>query len=61
MSKDGQKMQGQVNKGIMASIYTKMSGHPTCEFVIDYPKDRKWMRAGDTLQGKIQIKTTVDG
>ena len=52
-------MQGKVNKGIMNSIYTKMSGHPSCEFVVNYPKDRTWMRAGDDLTGKIELRTSV--
>ena len=38
-----------------------MSGHPSCEFIINYPKDRKWLRAGDDLTGKIEFKTSVSG
>jgi hypothetical protein len=38
-----------------------MSGHPTCEIVLEYPKDRKYYSLGDDLKGKIKIKTYVDG
>ena len=61
MSQDGQKSQGGQPTGIMNSIFTKMSGHPTCNFIIEFPQGREHLTAGDTLKGKIEFKTTVDG
>ena len=45
----------------MNSIYTKMSGHPTCEIEMEYLPGRKYFTAGDDLKGKIKMKTTVEG
>tara|TARA_B110000285_G_C15029503_1_gene565938 strand:+ start:161 stop:382 length:222 start_codon:yes stop_codon:yes gene_type:complete len=58
MINQDQKAQGG---GILNSIYTKMSGHPTCEIEMDYVPGRKYFTAGDDLKGKIRIKTTVEG
>ena len=61
MSKDGQKMQAQVQGGLLNKLYTRMSGHPNCEVILDYYDGRKFFTAGDDLKGKIKIKTLVDG
>ena len=47
--------------GILNSIYTKMSGHPTCEVVLQKFEGRNHFTAGDDLHGRIIIKTSVDG
>lgn len=39
----------------------KMSGHPTCEVVLRFHQNRKYFTAGDDLNGKICIKTTIQG
>ena len=35
----------------MTSLYTKMSGHPTCEVILDYYEGRKYFTKGDDLNG----------
>jgi hypothetical protein len=47
--------------GILNSIYTKMSGHPTCEVVLEKFEGRNHFTAGDDLVGRVIIKTSVDG
>ena len=37
----------------MASLYTKMSGHPSCEVTLDYYEGRKYFTKGDDLNGKL--------
>jgi hypothetical protein len=45
----------------MNKLYTRMSGQPTCQIILDHNPDSKFFSAGDDLKGKILIKTTVDG
>ena len=47
--------------GLLASLKTKVSGHPSCEIVLTFNKDRKYFTAGDDLRGRILIKTAVEG
>lgn len=61
-SEEGPSQAQAAPGGIMNTIYTRMSGHPVCTVVIDYPDaDRKYLRAGDDLKGKVQIKAAVEG
>jgi hypothetical protein len=39
----------------MASLYTKMSGHPSCEVTLDFYEGRKYFMKGDDLNGKLLI------
>lgn len=39
----------------MASLYTKMSGHPSCEVTLDFYEGRKYFMKGDDLNGKFSI------
>ena len=45
----------------MNKLYTSLSGHPTCEVVLNFNENRKFFCAGDDLRGKVCIKTTVEG
>jgi hypothetical protein len=47
--------------GLLNTIYTKMSGHPTCDVVLNFNPNRKYFTAGDDLRGRICIKTAVEG
>ena len=47
--------------GFMNKIYTKMSGHPSCEIVLRFNPNRKYFTAGDDLIGKVCLKTRVEG
>lgn len=38
-----------------------MSGHPTCEVVLQFNPNRKYFTAGDDLVGKVCLKTRVEG
>jgi len=38
-----------------------MSGHPTCDVVLNFNPNRKYFTSGDDLKGKVCIKTTVEG
>jgi hypothetical protein len=46
---------------LLNKIYTKMSGHPTCDVVLNFNPNRKHFSAGDDLRGRICIKTAVEG
>jgi hypothetical protein len=39
----------------MASLYTKMSGHPSCEVTLDFYEGRNYFMKGDDLNGKFFI------
>ena len=39
----------------MASLYTKMSGHPSCEVQLNFYDGRKYFTKGDNLNGKQSI------
>lgn len=52
-----QKAQG----GLLNKLYTRMSGHPSCDVLLDHYEGRTYFTAGDDLKGKVRIKTTVDG
>lgn len=45
----------------MNKLYTKLSGQPSCEVVLNFNPNRKFFTAGDDLRGRICIKTTVEG
>ena len=51
----------QAQRGILNKLYTRMSGHPSCDVLPEYYDGRKFFTAGDDLKGSIRIKTTVDG
>ena len=51
----------QESGGILNSLYTKMSGHPTCDVVLENYPGRTHFMAGDDLKGKVRIKTAVEG
>ena len=36
-----------------------MSGHPTCDVVLNFNPNRKYFTAGDDLRGRICIKTVT--
>ena len=56
-----QEGQGQSQGGLLNKIYTKMSGHPTCEVILNKAPTKKHYSAGDNLKGKICLKTAVEG
>ena len=59
---DSKSVASPAPKGILNSIYTKVSGHPQCEILVHYPQaGLNYLTAGDDLKGKIQIKTSVEG
>jgi len=38
-----------------------MSGHPTCDVVLNFDPSRKFFTAGDDLRGRVCLKTAVEG
>jgi hypothetical protein len=56
-----EQSQQQAQGGLLNKFYTKMSGQPNCQIILDHLPDRKHFAAGDDLKGKIMIKTSVDG
>lgn len=47
--------------GILNKLYTKVSGHPTCDVVLNFNPNRKYFSAGDDLIGRVILKTAVEG
>ena len=45
----------------MNKLYTRVSGHPTCDVLLEKYSGRSYFKAGDDLKGCIIIKTRVDG
>ena len=60
-STQAQSSQGEQEQGFMSKLYTKMSGHPSCDVLLQFYKGRKYFKAGDDLKGKICIRTRVEG
>ena len=54
-------MPGASTGGLLNTIYTKMSGHPTCDIVLNKGPNKKHYTSGDDLKGKICLKTAVEG
>lgn len=46
---------------MLNKLYTRMSGHPNCDVILDHYDGRTFFTAGDDLKGKIRIKTVVEG
>lgn len=57
----GQADSKEKAQGLLDKIYTKMSGHPSCEVELQFIENRQYFKAGDDLCGVVKIKTTVEG
>ena len=57
----GQSQNQSQGGGLLNKLYTKMSGHPTCEVILNKGPNKSYFTAGDDLRGKICLKTAVEG